>query len=254
MKKILLLKVSLIYAVHLFSQMYSIQNNEILLALKSNSYKNECLVNQLLIDSSLNKDCKSLVIDGMFRSIPHNLYKIDWIEQLQINIEDTVFIDENFSRFNKLEGLLIFGGYVNFKKKTNLSNIKYLKFQYVKFIDVKFPEAILDWSNLSDIIITESNINAIPSAIIKLRKLRVLGLSNNNIKNIPNELFGLENLQNLSLYGNKLKKISPKICSMKNLRYIHLDVNLKIRNQVVKCLGTRIIRFDKYGMPYNEGG
>ncbi|MDR2948602.1 MAG: leucine-rich repeat domain-containing protein [Prevotella sp.] len=251
MKKTLLFIIFL-YAVRLFSQEYSIQNNEILLILGDNSLKNECLIKELRTDSSLNRSCKSLVIDGIFKYLPHNIYHIDWIEQLQINISDTVFIDKNFSKFKKLEGLLIFGGHVNIEKKVNLPNIKYLKLQYVKFINGKFPEAILNWINLTDIIVTEGNINTIPNNIIKLNKLEILGLSNNNINSIPDELYSLESLQNLSIYGNKLKKISPKICNMKSLKYIHLDRNLIIDDRVSTCLKARIIRFDEYNMPYEE--
>lgn len=252
MKRILLLKIILIYTVHLFSQMYSIQNSEILLVLENDNNENECLINRLLLDTLLDTNCKSMVIDGMFKSIPPSLYDIDWIEQLQININDTIFIDNNFSKFKKLDGLLIFGGYLNIDEKIILQNLKYLQFQYVKFIDGKFPEAIFNWFNLRDIMITESNIDILPGTIIKLNKLEVLGLSYNNIKNIPNELFSLENLQNLSLYGNKLKKISPKICNMKSLKYIHLDIDLRLDSSVKNCLKARIIRFDKYGMPYED--
>jgi hypothetical protein len=251
MKKILLLIIALISAVHLCSQKYSIQDDEVLLIMESNSSKNDSLVNQLLADSLL-KNCKSMVIGGKFKTIPPDLYRIDWIEDLQINNNDTVFLDINFSRFNKLGGILIFGGYLNIDNRVNLQNLTYFELVGVKFINGKFPEAVCNWLNLTNIIIREGNLKEISKNICKLHNLDVLRLSDNNIRLLPDELFQLEKLQILSLCGNKLKNISYKICGMKSLRYVLLDEYFKLNDRVENCLGSRIVRFDKNGAPINE--
>lgn len=242
-KTTLLLIITLYNSIYLFSQDYSIQNNNIIISLSNNDSINYHLIETLLDDSILNENCKTMILDGESIKIPPNLNKISWIEQLQINIGKEIYLNESFSYFDKLQELILYGGNVYIDERIYLKEIKYLTCQGVKFKENRLPNVICNWEQLQELSLIDCKLKTIPDSISNLVNLSLLSLCKNNIEYLTKSIYSLDKLSSLVLHENNLKYLSHKICEMKSLQYIHFDNNnnLAIPHNILNCLKGKIV-------------
>jgi Leucine-rich repeat (LRR) protein len=78
---------------------------------------------------------------------------------------------------------------------------------------------------ITELYITECNLNKFPIEICKLINLQILNLSYNNLTTIPKEIGNLINLRELYLSNNEITIILKEICNLINLRELYLSNN-----------------------------
>jgi internalin A len=89
----------------------------------------------------------------------------------------------------------------------------------------KFPDAVLQLTNLKILSLVKNQITSIPEAISQLSNLTQLDLSNNQITSIPEELGQLSNLTWLDLSNNQITSIPEAIAQLSNLTRLRLSDN-----------------------------
>lgn len=241
MKKIRFLVIFLTLCEVCFSQVptYNIQLNNIDIYLVEDRQENIDLFNKLAGDSSL-QDCVSLVLHGTFLELPQNIDCLSHIRTAQISSFQPICLKNEFSKFEKLEDLMIFSEIAYLDETIMLSNIKSIWFKSTNL--KSFPKGICNWISLEDLDIQDCNFFKIPKEIGNLINIESLNLSSNKISILPIEIFSLEKLKILGLGNNKLQTLSPKVCEMRVLKEIYLDnnKNLVLSNQVKEYLSAKI--------------
>lgn len=79
--------------------------------------------------------------------------------------------------------------------------------------------------NLEILILTKTNITALPPEIGRLSMLHQLDLEENNLTTLPVEIGQLNELRKLDLTENNLTSIPPEIGQLQKLEYLTLNVN-----------------------------
>ena len=82
-----------------------------------------------------------------------------------------------------------------------------------------------NFSNLTNVTISNNMLSKIPKKIVYLSNLRVLNLNNNLISTIPSYLSELKNLEELYLNKNVIKRIPSLIEQLSNLKILELSNN-----------------------------
>ena len=82
-----------------------------------------------------------------------------------------------------------------------------------------------NFSNLTNVILSNNMLSKIPKKIVYLSNLRVLNLNNNLISTIPSYLSELKKLEELYLNKNVIKRIPSLIESLSNLKILELSNN-----------------------------
>ncbi len=104
-----------------------------------------------------------------------------------------------------------------------LTNLKILNLSRNQITSI--PEGIEVLSNLIRLSLSENQITAIPDAIGKLSNLRFLNLSENQITAIPDAISKLSNLTQLDLCSNQITAIPDAISKLSNLTQLYLSNN-----------------------------
>lgn len=89
----------------------------------------------------------------------------------------------------------------------------------------KFPQEIIELSELKRLILTGNKFEDLPIEIGNLINLTYLDLSNNKFKKLPIEISNLINLTYLDLSNNKLLQLPQEIKNFKNLKKLYLKNN-----------------------------
>ena len=89
----------------------------------------------------------------------------------------------------------------------------------------KFPDALLQLTNLKILSIANNQITKIPEAIGQLSNLTQLDLSSNQITSIPEDLGQLWNLTRLSLNDNQITSFPEALGQLSNLTQLYLSNN-----------------------------
>ena len=89
----------------------------------------------------------------------------------------------------------------------------------------KFPDAVLQLTNLKILNLSRNQITAIPEAIGKLSNLTGLSLSDNQITEIPDAIGKLSNLTELDLNSNQITAIPEALGKLSNLTQLLLGGN-----------------------------
>ena len=82
-----------------------------------------------------------------------------------------------------------------------------------------------NFSNLTNVTLSNNMLSKIPKKIVYLSNLRVLNLNNNLISTIPSYLSELKNLEELYLNKNVIKRIPSLIEQLSNLKILELSNN-----------------------------
>ncbi|MEG3989361.1 leucine-rich repeat protein [Microcoleus sp. S28C3] len=89
----------------------------------------------------------------------------------------------------------------------------------------KFPDAVLQLTNLKILSIANNQITSIPEDIGQLSNLTDLNLSNNQITSIPEDIGQLSNLTDLNLSNNQITSIPEALGQLSNLTDLNLRWN-----------------------------
>lgn len=131
---------------------------------------------------------------------------------------------------------------------TYLGGLRVLEIQNNMSDTLRFPSTIGYLSNLTSLLIFNSNIDTIPQSFGNLKKLKELTLvmcglqkipapvtrintleqlivDNNQIQKLPESLYKMKKLKYLSLKSNKLTSIPDSICMLKDLEVLDLRGN-----------------------------
>ncbi len=84
------------------------------------------------------------------------------------------------------------------------------------------PDSIDNFSNLTEIYMTENIIREIPESFGSLMNLKILNLSNNKLKIIPESFGNLSSLEILNLNHNQIEYLPNSIKGLKNLKLLSL--------------------------------
>lgn len=88
------------------------------------------------------------------------------------------------------------------------------------------PPEIKLLSGLECLSLRENMLVSLPNAIFQLRKLRSLALCDNSFESLPQEMGKLTNLQYLNLRHNKLPSLPDELAQLRSLTYINISHNL----------------------------
>lgn len=88
------------------------------------------------------------------------------------------------------------------------------------------PPEIEFLSGLEGLSLRENMLVSLPNAIFQLGKLRSLALCNNAFESLPQEMGKLTNLQYLNLRHNKLASLPDELAQLRSLTYINISDNL----------------------------
>ena len=124
-------------------------------------------------------------------------------------------------------GLKMYGGWVGNKLTKfpeavlQLTNLKILNLNGNKITSI--PETIGQLSNLTELHLVNNKITSIPEVLGQLSNLRMLWLSDNQITSIPEVLGQLSNLRILWLNNNQLTSIPEALGQLSNLKLLVWD-------------------------------
>lgn len=87
------------------------------------------------------------------------------------------------------------------------------------------PDAVFDFANLKELVLSRNNLDELPAQIAKLSNLEILIVGRNNLKTLPKSIGQLSQLRLLKLGRNKITSISPEIGNLKKLTLMEVDNN-----------------------------
>jgi len=88
------------------------------------------------------------------------------------------------------------------------------------------PESIYNLQNLEVLDLGYNNLNSLPESICNLQNLKILDLSHNNLNSLPQSIWNLKNLEVLYLYRcTNLNSLPESIWNLQNLKILDLDGN-----------------------------
>ena len=131
--------------------------------------------------------------------IPRYLYKLNYLEELELTGNFITLIPESI-------------GYLDSLKVLNLS------WNYIKSI----PKSIGSLSYLKKLNLTHNQIQKIPDSFSLLTSLKELSLGHNRLNMIPDSICLLKNVESLYLYRNSLEKIPDSIGALNSLKVLDL--------------------------------
>ena len=140
---------------------------------------------------------------------------------------------ENWTKLN-LSGLDLEEVPSEIGKCTQLETFVLMEFQFTAFPEkrkergkrlTKFPDAVLQLTNLKILNLYGNEITEIPEAIGQLSHLTLLELGLNQITSIPENIRQLSNLTLLYLGHNQITKIPKTIEQLSNLTVLYLHDN-----------------------------
>lgn len=86
------------------------------------------------------------------------------------------------------------------------------------------PETVFQHSQLQILLLSQNQLNTLPTQINKLTNLQTLDLSSNhNLNSLPDEIGALGSLESLFLGGNPLSNLPKEIGALKNLQRLNLS-------------------------------
>ena len=88
-----------------------------------------------------------------------------------------------------------------------------------------FPRSVLQFSEITKLVLQRNNLASVPRAINLLINLSVLDLRRNRLAAVPPELGDLTKLSHLLLSHNKLQFIPVQLTKQPSLKYVMLDSN-----------------------------
>ena len=89
-----------------------------------------------------------------------------------------------------------------------------------------FPEEILQFSNLQELVLNRNKLDSIPKSITQLKHLNILRANRNEIDSFPDYLCKLNKLVILDLSNNYIKSIPDDVYKLKNLEEFIMWSNL----------------------------
>ncbi|MEJ1241462.1 leucine-rich repeat domain-containing protein [Chryseolinea sp. T2] len=141
---------------------------------------------------------------------------------------------------------LVDQGYTKFPDEIlQLSNLELLDLEKNK-ISV-LPENINFLSKLQGLFLFDNQLKTLPMNITGLTKLRTLSVASNKLSVVPDAIFSLEKLEELDLSNNQIQTLPAAIQSLSNLRTLALNDNS------IKTLPAEIFQLKKLQRLYIKG-
>ncbi|MEN7551252.1 leucine-rich repeat domain-containing protein [Rapidithrix thailandica] len=242
MKNLLILSFCFtIVKLHAQANYQYIDENTIQLILSAKKIDNTRIINEVLKKPKSEK-LKNLSIAGNISKLPQEIYALNWVEVIEITVDNPLELDRDFSKFESLKNLAVFSGLSSIDEDIILLNIQSVWFPNSGLS--AFPKAICSWENLEYIDIQNGNFETIPKEISNLEHLKHLNLSNNGIEKLPEEIGGLKSLQSLGLGSNPLQTLPMSICKLVSLSelYLTLTPKLILSKDLENCLKCEIFK------------
>ena len=89
----------------------------------------------------------------------------------------------------------------------------------------EFPEEILKFRNLNELILIKNNLVEVPDEIMDLQNLQILKVIQNKIDHIPVGICSLPNLRELNLSQNEIVAIPIEIGNLKKVEVVDISYN-----------------------------
>jgi len=168
---------------------------------------------------------KKLQLSEGLESFPQEIFTLaDTLEILDLSHNNLASLPKDLNRLKKLK--IAFFSYNLFTEVPNVfkdcKQLNMLGFKANKIIS--FAEDILPLS-INWLILTDNEIEVLPSSIGKLHKLQKCALAGNKIKVIPKEIQGCKNLELLRLSANKIEAIPSFLLELPKLSWLAFSGN-----------------------------
>lgn len=172
------------------------------------------------IKLNLNTDLESVLSNAVaiksiscsdFRSLPKNILKLKFLEE--ITILSDFFNKEDYFR----------------SELNNLSSLKKLS-----LYNIKIPSKLSLPESLEYLVFSNNKLLAIPEELQKLKKLQTLRIENNQLNQIPEFLSKFSALEKLSFESNHISKIPDSFTALTKLK------TLLLRNNPITDIGVLV--------------
>ena len=177
------------------------------------------------LDLSYDVDAMAHPTNQPLTSIPHNVFTLEWLDELKLLDNQISKIHNGISQLKNLSKL-----YLQYNELTilpdcigqlpNLSQL-YLKGNQL----TKLPDSIGYLQNLSKLYLQYNQLTTLPDSIGQLYNLSQLDLRVNHLTKLPSSIGQLKNLSQLYLQYNELTTLPNSISQLKNLSILRLSNN-----------------------------
>lgn len=195
-----------------------------------------------------------LIEEANIDSITVGIIKLSKLKHVRIRSSNLCYVSPELFKLDSLVSLnLSSNSLTSLNIEEGNSNLKQIDLSYNELQDISFlskfkgleqiycrdcklteiPKKIFT-PTLTELLLIENNIKAIPEEIIKAINLKTLRLQVNDIRELPNGLFYLCNLEHLELWRNQLKAFDKRFRLLKNLKRLDLQENniVNIENEI----------------------
>lgn len=177
--------------------------------------------------------------------LPSDIYKINWINEIIIDIPCKIEVTAEWSKFEKLYSIWIMGKLGHIEENIKFDSLIYLDLGDTRLKEI--PTLIYNCQKLRSLYIGKGKIRVLPIDLKKLTMLRYFGLSNNKLRELPDWLCDL-NLITLDIDRNRFKKFPNILCQCASLKVLDIYNNRsrirEFKESDFKCLRDRDVKID----------
>jgi len=157
--------------------------------------------------------------------IPRYLYKLNYLEELELPGNYITLIPESIRYLKSLKVLNLSKNYIKSipKSISTLINLKILNLAHNQI--QKIPDSFSLLISLMTLNLGHNKLNLIPDSICLLKNMESLYLCSNNLEKIPDSIGDLNSLKVLDLWNNRIQFLPESIGALHSLEILKLGHN-----------------------------